>query len=321
MNSNTNCKVFITGGTGKIGRHLVDRLLSQGFHVRMLTRTKNYIHPERDNLEVIEGDLLNEAIIKRAILGCDYIFHLAVYQNIADKKKDLFKLVNVDGTKIILDALKGAVVKKIVYVSTIVVFEATGKNERGEGWRQKAHSEDDYYAQTKIEALKLVRGMTNFLPITVVYPTAVIDLDDFSSSLPVSGGWQRFLWEKIAGGIPGGLVNLIGPKDRIFNYVIVEDLVEGIIRAAFKARVGEEYILGGENITAGDYLCAASARVKKRVPPIRIPIFPFALAARLSHFIPLPPLVEAIGKSGGKDMCFSCDKARKFLGYKPKLKL
>ena len=63
-------------------------------------------------IEVIEADLLNEDIIKRAIRGCDYVFHLAVYQNIANTKKDLFKLVNVDGTKIILDAIKGSDAKK-----------------------------------------------------------------------------------------------------------------------------------------------------------------------------------------------------------------
>lgn len=314
--------VFVTGGTGKIGRHLISHLVSHGFYVKVLVRKKDNLWAKDDNIQIIKGDILKEKTIRKAIQGCDYLFHLAVYQNINDENKDLFELVNVEGTKTILNSSINSGIKKIVYVSTAMVFEPTGKSEKDEEWTQRVSCAHDNYLQTKIEALMFVRQMRRFLPIVVIYPTAVIDLKDFSSSAPVrSSRWQKFLWETVGGGIPGGLINLLGPKDRIINYVIVEDLVEGMILAATGGQEGEEYILGGENITVEDYLHAAARRVNKRVFPIRIPIYIFRILSRLGRFVSLPPIINLISQSHQMDMCFSSKKARELLGYNPKLKL
>lgn len=314
--------VFVTGGTGKIGHFLVPQLVSHGFYVKMLIRKQNTSWAKVDNIQTIEGDILEHDIIRKAIEECDYLFHLAVYQNINDKRKDLFQRVNVEGTKTVLNSsINSSHLKKIIYVSTAMVFEETEKLERDEGWIQKTSYPNDNYLQTKIEALAFVRQMKKFLPIVIVYPTAVIDLKDFSSSAPVrSKGWQKYLWEKMGGGIPGGLVSLIGSKDRIFNYVVVEDLVEGMIQVAKVGQVGEEYILGGENITVENYLRVASQRVNKRVFPIRIPIYPFKVISRFRRFVSVP-VINLISQSGHVNMCFSSKKAKKFLGYNPKLKL
>lgn len=319
MNQKT---VFVTGGTGKIGRHLVAHLVSHGFGVKMLIRRQDNSWAKVDSIRTIEGDILEQNTIRKAVQGCDYLFHLAVYQNINDKRKDLFQRVNVEGTKTILNSSINSGVKKIVYVSTAMLFESTGKLERDEGWIQKTSCPNDHYLQTKIEALMFVRQMKKHLPIVIVYPTAVMDLKDFSSSAPVrSKGWQKFLWEKIGGGIPGGLVSLIGSKDRIFNYVIVEDLVEGIIQSAIIGQAGEEYILGGENITVENYLRVASQRVNKRVFPIRIPIYPLKVIFRFSRFASVSPSINLMSQNSQMDMCFSSEKATRFLGYNPRLKL
>jgi nucleoside-diphosphate-sugar epimerase len=319
MNQKT---VFVTGGTGKIGRHLVARLVSYGFYVKMLIRKQDNSWAKVDNIQTIEGDILERDAIRKVVQGCDYLFHLAVYQNINDKRKDLFQRVNVEGTKTILNSSINSDVKKIVYVSTAMVFESTGKLERDERWIQKSSCPNDNYLQTKIEALAFVHQMKNFLPIVIVYPTAVIDLKDFSSSAPVrSKGWQEFLWEKVGGGIPGGLVSLIGAKDRIFNYVVVEDLVEGMIQAAIVGQAGDEYILGSENVTVESYLRLATGRVNKRILPIRIPIFPFKILSIFGQFLPVPPIINLISEGCLMDMCFSSEKARQDLGYKTKLKL
>ena len=319
MNQKT---VFVTGGTGKIGRHLVTSLASLGFYVKVLSRRQDHPWDKIDNIQIIKGDILEERAIRKAIQECDYLFHLAVYQNINDKGKDLFQRVNVEGTKTILNSSINSDVKKIVYVSTAMVFESTGKLERDERWIQKSSCPNDNYVQTKIEALAFVRQMKDFLPIVIIYPTAVIDLKDFSSSAPVrSKGLQKFLWERIGRGIPGGLMCLIGPKDRILNYVVVEDLVEGMIQAAIVGQAGDEYILGSENVTVENYLRVASQRVNKRVFPIRIPIYPFKVISRFRQFVSVPPIINLISRSDHVDMCFSSEKARKFLGYDPKLKL
>jgi nucleoside-diphosphate-sugar epimerase len=234
----------------------------------------------------------------------------------------MFKRVNVDGTKTLLDCALDSEVKKIIYVSTTMVFEPTGKMARDENWPKKTADGSNYYLKTKIEALAVVNRMKELLPIVVVYPTAVIDLKDFSASCPVdSAGLQKFLWEKIGRGIPGGLANLVGPKERILNYVIVEDVAEGIIKAAINAKPGEEYILGGENITAGDYLGAAAQRVNKRPFPFRLPFFLFRIMAFFGRFAGLPPVIAMIARNRSEDRCFSSRKAERELGYSPEFKL
>lgn len=314
--------VFVTGGTGKIGRYLVPRLCALGFFVKVLTRHADNPWPKTNNIQIIKGDLCDEQVVKNAIHGCNYVFHLAVYQNANDRNIDLFRRVNIEGTKAILNSSLHANIKKLVYVSTAMVYEATGKIAQGENWIQKKSCSVDNYIQTKLEALLYVREMQKQLPIVIVYPTAVIDLKDFPASAPVhQGRLQRFIWERVGGGIPGGIVNLIGSKERVFNYVVVEDLVEGIILAATKSPPGEEYLLGGKNINVGNYLYSAACRMNKKVFPVRFPLFIFKLIALLVPFIFLPPIIKLIAQSGGLSMCFSSEKAEKNLGYQIKLTL
>jgi nucleoside-diphosphate-sugar epimerase len=319
--SNDKKIAFVTGATGKIGRYLIPRLLSDGFSVKVLVRKKEHPWPESEHLQIFEGDIADEGLIKKAIQGCDYIFHLAVYQNNNDTSMDKFRRVNVEGTKTLLGACLGGSVKNIVYLSTAMVFKPTGKEQKGEEWAQKPVCPEDLYVQTKIEALSYARRIKKQLPIIIVYPTAVIDLKDFSSTRPVMEGLQKFLWEKVGGGIPGGLLCLIGPKDRVFNYVIVEDLVDGIILAALKGIPGEEYILGGENISVEKYLLSAGKRLNKKIFPFRIPCFPFQIAHMCRHIMPIPKLVSLIAKNERVDMCFSSEKAKKTLGYVPNLRI
>ncbi|MDD5449021.1 MAG: NAD-dependent epimerase/dehydratase family protein [Candidatus Omnitrophica bacterium] len=315
-------RVFVTGGTGKIGHLLVEKLSSSEFFVKVLTRKGDNLWPQIGNVKIIKGGINDNVVIKEAMADCEYVFHLAVYQNIADNRLNKFNEINIGGTKNILEITKNAGVKKFVYVSTAAVFEPTGKLERDEKWLQKNFCGYDYYLQTKIEALRLVREAKTILPVVVVYPTAVIDPADFSSSMPVkSFGLQRFLWERIGGGIPGGLMNLIGPSDRIFNYVAVEDLVNGIISAALYGKAGEEYILGGENISAGDYLKIAAKKLNKEVAPFRIPITLLRIMYLFGRIIPWSPMVRLIAKSPIADLCLSSAKAKRELNYTPRIKL
>ena len=319
--SNDKKTVFVTGATGKIGRYLVPRLLSDGFSVKVLVRKNNFPLLDDERLQIFEGDITDKCLIKEAIQGCDYVFHLVVYQNNNDKRIDEFRHVNVEGTKTLLDACLGSSVKNIVYVSTAMVFKPTGKEQKGEDWVQKDICVEDFYVQTKIEALSYVRQLKDQLPIAIVYPTAVINLEDFSLTRPVLTGIQKFLWEKVGGGIPGGLLCLIGPKNRIFNYVIVEDLIDGIILAGLRGIPGEEYILGGENISVEKYLLAAGKRLNKKIFPFRIPCLPFQMVHMCRHIIPIPKLVSLIAKNARVDMCFSSEKAKKTLGYVPNLRM
>ncbi len=315
--------VFVSGGTGKIGQYLVKLLSKNNFSVRVLTR-KNFNPWEGDdNITLLEGDLLEEQSIKKGITGCHYIFHLAVYQNTNDIDREKFYQVNVKATENLLLAGLNEGVEKIINVSSIVVFKSTGKTQRDESWELCQQTDLDHYASTKLESLyktrNLIASYPSPPPVITVFPTAVIDQShtksDDSSDLSTI---QRFVWEKVGGGAPGGVINLIGQGDRILNYVSMGDLVDGLLLAAKYGKSGEEYILGGENITARNYLKTLMKKRKETVFPFRIPVFPFKIIFLFKSIFKLPPIISIIARNIPGDCFFSTEKAKNELGYNPK---
>jgi nucleoside-diphosphate-sugar epimerase len=214
----------------------------------------------------------------------------------------------------------------LVCVSSIVIFKNTGKIERNEKWFLRDFKNYDHYATTKLESLIKTRKFYNnnqdTLRLVTVFPSMVVDVEDFNASAPTTAPFlQRFLWEKVGGGVPGGIINLIGKGRRIFNYVLMEDLVKGLLLAAEKGSSGEEYILGGANITAKNYLKVLVSRRKKKVFPFRIPVFPFKIIFLFNNIFKLPAIIVIIANSLSRDCFFSSKKAISELGYNPKGKL
>jgi dihydroflavonol-4-reductase/farnesol dehydrogenase len=316
-------QAFVTGGNGKIGRHLVSLLLTAQYDVKVLTRSSNTPWRAESSVQVIKGDLLDKDILMQEILKDSYVFHLAVHQDISDSNREKFFRTNVLGTEILLEICLKKKVKNLVCVSSIVIFQNTGKTERNEKWSLRDSVNHDHYATTKLEAListrKFYSNNKDALPLVTVFPSMVLDLEDFNSSTPTTAPFlQRFLWEKVGGGVPGGIINLIGKGSRIFNYVLIEDLVKGLLLAAEKGRSGEEYILGGANITAKNYLKFLVSRINKKVFPFRIPVFPFKIIFLFNSIFKLPPIIVIIAHSISRDCFFSSNKAKIELGYNPK---
>jgi len=319
-------QAFVTGGNGKIGRHLVSLLLAEQYDVKVLTRSDNTPWGIKSDVEVIKGDLLDKDILMREILKDSYVFHLAVHQDISDSNRENFFRTNVLGTELLLETCLGKKVKNLVYVSSIVIFKNTGKIERNEKWFLRNLKKNDHYATTKVEALISTRKFYNnnkdALPLVTVFPSMVVDVDDFNSSAPTTGTFvQRFLWEKVGGGVPGGIINLIGKGKRILNYVLVNDLVKGLLLAAEKGSSGEEYILGGANITSKNYLKLLVSRRNKKVFPFRIPVFPFKIIFLFNIVFKVPAIVAIVAHSLSRDCFFSSKKAISELGYNPKGRL
>ena len=317
---------FVTGGTGKIGRHLVSLLLTEQFSVKVLTRSSNTYWGEGSGVQAIKGDLLDKDILMREILKDSYVFHLAVHQDISDSNRENFFRTNVLGTEVLLKACLEKKISTLVCVSSIVIFKNTQKIERNEKWFLRDFENHDHYATTKLEALISTRNFYNnnkgALPLVTVFPSMVVDVEDFNASAPTTAPFlQRFLWEKVGGGVPGGIINLIGEGRRILNYVLMEDLIKGLLLAAEKGSSGEEYILGGANITAKNYLKLLTSKRKKKVFPFRIPIFPFKIICLFNNIFKLPPIIAIVAHSLSRDCFFSSKKAISELGYNPKGKL
>lgn len=240
-------KIFVTGASGNIGKYLVDRLLKAGFKIIVLTRNPSLIYGVK-NIEVVVADILEIDKYKKQMCSCQYVFHLAVYQNIFDKKYDEFKRVNVDGLKLIIEALKDSNVIKMFYVSTTMVLNKVDMNNN--------------YVRSKFEALKIVK--VSKIPWIVIYPSIVVDLKIKNKNI-----FLNFL----TNGIPGGLMMRLCNKNKKFNYIWIEKLVESMFELIEKGVAHGDYIIKGKEFTADNYLKEAYKRIGKKYIPWRIPIF------------------------------------------------
>lgn len=240
---NKKKKVFITGVSGRIGSQLATKLLQSGYEVWGLSRSRQSLKNKK--IKIIEADILAGDKYQEIMLSCDYVYHLAVYQNIFDKTYQEFNRVNVEGTKKILEILTKNKKIKLIYVSTIMVL-----TDKVDG---------NFYVQSKKEATELVKK-TN-LNWVIVYPKTVINKKEKGGSW-----WQRIL----IGGIPGGLRFRLGDKKRIFEFVWIEDLIQDLLKA-MESKSGVEIISGKEKMEAEEYLKYMYQLRGKKYIPWRLP--------------------------------------------------
>ena len=166
-----------------------------------------------------------------------------------------------------------------------------------------------------MSALKIIEKFKIKVPVIVLYPTIVIDFDKIINKVDKSPpGWQGILWKLIGGGIPGGLMCMIGNKNRIMNYISMENLLVAMISAINKGKIGDDYMLGGENITVENYL-RETLRIKgKFFFPFRIPVFLLRMIALIK--IPQFKVIDFIAKNPPENICVNSQKAIKNLGLR-----
>lgn len=307
-------RVFITGASGNIGKALVHELLADRYSIIALVRNKSKLPLTSKNLKIIEADISEINKFKKDLRSCDYVYHLAVYQNPLDFSDKEFYRVNVEGTKLILDVLVGSGIKKFIYNSTVMVFKPTGKIERDEKWQKMAIEKKNHYTDTKLQALEVITKYQQKVPITILYPSIVISQKDITNGIDQSRNWVSLFRNIVGGGVPGTVMCMLGDKDRVMNFILIDNLLNGMVNVLNKGKTGEDYILGGENITVGNYLHEV-ARIKQiTLLPLRIPISFVKFISRLP--VPGHKLLYSIANVPPVDMCFSSQKAVKNLGLK-----
>jgi nucleoside-diphosphate-sugar epimerase len=308
-------KVFVTGGTGFIGGHVVRKLRERGDDVRALVRSREKGKQlESLGAELVEGDLSSSEVIRTACEDCDAVIHsAAVYKvGIPKSEREAMHDANVRGTERVLDAAFQAGVDRIVYVSTINVFGNTNGDvvdesyERTPGEWLSAYDESKYLAHQAAKE-RVAKGA----PIVMVQPGAVYGPGDHSE-----------VGNLIDQTRTGKLKALPFPEMGM-NFIYVEDAADGIIRVLDKGRIGESYVLGGE-IGTMKKLVETTAEVAGTKPPKReMPTGMIKLAAPIGPVVGkvlgFPPnLRELITASDGVTYWAKDDKARSELGYAPR---
>ena len=304
-------KALVTGATGFIGSAVARRLLAEGVALRALVRSgSDRRNIEGLDVEIVEGDLGDDAALARVCQGCDALFHVAAdYRLWARRPSEIYQ-TNVEGTRAILRAAVEAGVGRIVYTSSVATLEPPEDGAPGDETK-RARLEDiiGHYKRSKFMAEEVVRSFVDKgLAVVTVNPSAPVGPRDVK---PTPTG--RMILEAAAGRMPAYV-------DTGLNIVHVDDVADGHWLALERGRVGETYVLGGVNMTLCEILTSIAELVGRAPPRVRLPyelVLPIAhlseAAARLTGKSPVAT-VEGV-KLSKKMMFFSSEKARNELGY------
>ena len=229
---------LVTGGSGFIGRHLVSALRAKGDFVRILDQTV----PAglANGIEFVRGSVLDPAGVRHALEGIDHVYHLAAIAHLWTPEMANYDRVNREGTRILLSAAASERVTRIVHCSSAAtLFSPQGAGMQiDETASATLRDMSGPYSRSKYlgEAAALAAARAG-QPVVVVNPTLPIGPGDHSLTPPMAMLALYFMNR-----MPASL-------DFILNLVDVRDVASGMILAGQHARIGERYILGGDNIS------------------------------------------------------------------------
>lgn len=305
---------LVTGATGFVGSAVARKLLEAGEAVRVLAREGS----DRRNIaglevEVVTGDLCDPASLKGALAGCDALYHVAADYRLWIPRPEEIYATNVEGTRCLLLAAAEAGVTRMVYTSSVATL---GINRDGTPSDEATpvglvdmvghYKRSKFLAEEAVKALVAEKG----LPVVIVNPSTPIGPRDVK---PTPTG--RVIVEAASGRVPAFV-------DTGLNVVHVDDVAAGHLQAFAHGRVGERYVLGGQDMTLAEILADVARLVGRRAPRIKLPhgaILPLAYAAEgwaRSFGRGREPFVTVDGlKMARKRMFFSSAKAEMEIGY------
>jgi dihydroflavonol-4-reductase len=264
-------RAFVTGGTGFVGGALIRHLLGNGFEVTALARPGADLRQLKGlQVTVVNGDLASVDLLAKGMQDCEWVFHVAALYAYWGYQWEDFYQSNVQGTRNILDASVIAGVKRVVHTSSIAVL-APPKHGDIANEATPTQYEDlvGYYKRSKYLAEEVTQEfVASGLPVVIVNPSAPIGVGD----------WKPTATGKV-------IVDYLNRKMPAYvnscqNMVDVEDVAIGHLLAAQKGRIGERYILGGENLTLKAFLDLLSE--VSGLPPVNIRM-PYGLALAWSY--------------------------------------
>jgi dihydroflavonol-4-reductase len=308
-------RVALTGVTGYTGGRLLHLLRDRGHSVRALARPAS-VTPAllAADATLVAGGLGDREAATRLVQGMDALIHVAAVYRTAGHPDSYYREVNVGGTEVLLEAAARAGLSRFVHTSTVGVH---GHVEHPPADETAPIAPGDVYQATKAEAeaLALAFHRRRGLPVAVVRPGAIY-----------GPGETRLL--KLFRSIARGRYAIVGSGRTFYHPVYIDDLLEGFLLALERPEaVGEAFLIAGPRFVSQTELARLIAQeTGGRVLPFRIPAAPLQWAGDLFEAIcvPLgiePPLHRRRVDFWTKSRAFSIEKARRLLGYAPKVDL
>ena len=308
-------KVLVTGASGFVGSAVARGLRARGYAVTALVRaTSPRANLDGLGLEVAVGDMTDQASVEAAARGARWLFHVAADYRLWARDPEEIVRANREGTGAVMRAALKAGVEKVVYTSSVATLgippgqdPMTPADESAPLTEQTAIGA---YKRSKVAAERLVEAMIadQGLPAVIVNPSTPIGPRDIK---PTPTG--RIIVEAAMGKVPAFV-------DTGLNLAHVDDVAEGHLLALDRGRIGERYILGGQDVTLRRMLAEIAALTGRKAPTINLPrgpLYPlarlFEAAAQITGKEPMLT-VDALTMSK-RHMFFTSAKAQAELGY------
>ncbi|HET6606306.1 MAG TPA: hopanoid-associated sugar epimerase [Rhodopila sp.] len=306
---------LVTGATGFVGSAVARALADRGHQLRLLVRSSS----DRRNLaglpaDLIVGDLTDTASLDAAAAGCRYVVHVAADYRLWVPDPQAMLRANVDGAVAMMRAAARAGAERIVHTSSVAALGQIGDGTSAD--EETPADEADFvgiYKRSKFLAEKAVLDLARLegFPIVVVNPAAPVGPRDIK---PTPTG--KMILDAAAGRVPAYI-------DTGLNIVHVDDVALGHVLALERGRIGQRYVLGGENMLLKDILGLVADVVNGRPPIIRLPeavVWPVAFVMeKLAPVLGVAPMMTRDHlKMARKKMFYSSARAEAELGYQPR---
>jgi|SRR5580700_4714744 dihydroflavonol-4-reductase len=234
-------RIFLTGATGFVGSHVLRELFVAGYDVRALARSDD---AGRDrNVEWIDGDLRDVGRFARTLDGCRYLVHCAALYSFAPRDRAAIRSVNVEGTASLLLAAHFAGIERVVLTSSSATED---------------HAWSGYH-RSKLEQERAAFAAR--VPVVALLPTAPVGPGDRK---PTPTG-------KLVLDFARGRIRAKAPGSGGMNLVAVEDVAHAHVAAVQRGRIGERYLIGGENLSMDEIWELLAAVTGKPMPSWRAP--------------------------------------------------
>jgi len=308
-------QALVTGGTGFLGGHLVERLVRRGDKVRVLVRPSSDLSLLRSlGVELATGDITDAASVKIAASGVDVVFHAAALASDYGPAAK-FRKMNVEGTQNVIDACQDERVPRLVHVSTqSVVFAFDDHLGTDETHPIPARHRDPYSA-TKAEAeRRVLAAHRGSLFTTAIRPHVIWGPRD-TTVLPRIEALAR-----------RNQLILVGDGSQKVSLSYVDNVVDALLLGAERDGAGGEafFIVDREPVEMRHFIGRLCGAVGAPPPRGTVPYgLAFAAGTVLEGIWKLigketPPPITRYGVAVlGRNMVFQWEKARRLLGYRP----
>jgi nucleoside-diphosphate-sugar epimerase len=303
--------VLVTGGTGFTGSHLVHALAADGHEVRVIARSAERAAARLPaGTDVIEGDVADPDVVRRAMAGREHVYHLAAAFREAGIPDSRYHDVHVEATRLLIEAARAEGVSRFVHCSTIGVHGHVTDPPANE---DSPFAPGDIYQRTKLEGELLARefGERHGFPVAVARPASIYGPGDL-----------RLL--KMFRMIAKRRFPVLGSGEVCFHLVHVKDLVRGLrLLTERDEAVGNVFILAGAAYRPlNDLFELVAESVGVPPPRLHLPAWPFfALGAVMEAVcVPLrvePPIYRRRVAFYTKNRAFTTERANRLLGYEP----